>query len=337
MTGKDIINRENFCPIPFLQLQLNPLGNVSACCFSGEYKVGDVATSTVEKIWNNEEMQKWRREFLTGDIKICKDPMRNFDCHKMYNHLKEHVVPLEIQPELPKRLDLRLNGKCNLECIMCDVWKQPNKLYDSSDFWNIGPEKIFPYLLEIDMLGGEPFIQRDTFRLIDEVTKVNSKCSWGFITNAAYKFNVKLEQTLDKIHLRHIHISLDSIRPETYAIVRKNGDLDLTLNTAEGFVRYRQKRAEKGESFALFGSMCVQKANWSEIPEFISYCRERGITPILQSVIGRDHLSLRELSNDQMLSILRGLQPFMESDEKFTVLPVHEEVSRLLGEREAVL
>lgn len=336
MIKKDITKQDHFCPIPFLQLQLNPLGNVSACCFSNEYKVGDVKTSTVEEIWNNEKMQAWRREFLNNDIKICKSSMQNFECHKMYDHLRKEVTPTEIQKNLPRRLDLRLHGKCNLECVMCDVWRQPNNLYDKSDFWEIGPEKIFPFLLEIDMLGGEPFIQRDTYRLIDEVSRVNSKCTWGFITNAAYNFNDKIQSSLDKIKLRHIHMSLDSVRPETYPKIRLKGSYEQTFATVEAYVNYRKRREQTGPSFALFSSMCVQKENWSEIPEFLNFCRERGIKPLLQAVIGREHLSLRGLAMNQLESVIRDVEPFLKGEDRFTVLPVYEEVLRIIEESRVV-
>ena len=105
--------------------------------------------------------------------------MKNFECHKMYTHLNPLAELTAVQKKHPRRLDLRLNGKCNLECIMCDVWSQPNGLYENSDLWTEGPEKIFPYLVEVDMLGGEPFIQKDTFKFIDAVSEVNKTCRWG--------------------------------------------------------------------------------------------------------------------------------------------------------------
>jgi cyclic pyranopterin phosphate synthase len=271
-----------FCPIPFIQLQLNPLGHVSACCFSGEYQVGDIKDSTLVEIWNGDILRKWRREFLEGNIKICEKPMKNFECHKNYQHLVEFVDFNEVQKRMPIRLDLRLNGQCNLECVMCSVWTQPNQLYDSSDLWSIGPEKIFPFLKEVDMLGGEPFIQKDTFRFVDEVSKVNSTCTWSFITNCNYALNTFLKKKLDKLKLRSIHMSIDSLDPVTYSKIRQKGKLEKTLKTLNDYVVYRSDRAEVGKGFALFASMCVQKLNWREIPSFLKYCRIRQIVPIFQ-------------------------------------------------------
>lgn len=324
----EIKKRENFCPIPFLQLQLNPLGNISACCFSGEHKVGNIQNNSLTEIWNSPEMQKWRQEFISGDIQICKTPMQNFECHKMYKHLIEMAELDVVQKNLPRRLDLRLNGKCNLECIMCDVWRQPNGLYDQSELWSIGPTEIFPHLVEVDMLGGEPFIQKDTFRFIDEVSAVNKTCTWGFITNCSYQFNNVLRTSLDKINLRHIHMSIDGISSETYEKIRKNGKHQKTFATINAFIKYRDERQQQGRGFVIFGSMCVQKDNWHEIGLFLDFCKTNNINPILQSVIGRDHLSLNRLSTDNYNSIVEIISPYLESDMRYAVLPVYEDVKR---------
>jgi len=324
----DIKKRANFCAIPFLQLQLNPLGNVSACCFSGEHKVGHIKDNNLKEIWNSPEMQKWRQEFISGDIKICKTPMQNFECHKMYTHLNEFVELKTVQEKLPQRLDLRLNGKCNLECVMCDVWKQPNGMYENCDLWTDGPEKIFPYLLEVDMLGGEPFIQKDTFRFIDEVSAVNKTCRWGFITNGSYHFNEKLEKTLDKLELRHIHLSMDGMTKEVYEKIRLKGNFEKTYATIEDYVNYRNKRKKDGRGFVIFGSLCVQKDNWHQIGDFLEFCKVREMNPLLQSVIGRSHLSLNQLSIEEYDNILKIIVPYLKTPLRYAVLPLNEDVKR---------
>jgi MoaA/NifB/PqqE/SkfB family radical SAM enzyme len=332
--SSDIKKRDNFCSIPFLQLQLNPLGNISACCFSGEHTVGNIKDNTLKEIWNGPEMQKWRQEFISGDIKICKGPMKNFECHKMYTHLNDMVDLDVIQTQNPRRLDLRLNGKCNLECVMCDVWSQPNGLYENCDLWTDGPEKIFPYLVEVDMLGGEPFIQKDTFKFIDAVSAVNSQCRWGFITNSSYVFNEKLRSTLDKLELRHIHLSMDGVSKEVYEKIRKKGSFEKTFATIEEYVKYRSERRSKNRDFVLFGSFCVQKDNWHEIGQFLDFCKKREMSPILQSVIGRSHLSLNQLSVAEYDGILQVILPYLNSDLRYAVLPLHEDVVRFKQERQ---
>lgn len=332
-SDKEIKSNPNFCPIPFLQLQLNPLGNVSACCFSNEHKVGNVRENTLEQIWNGSEMQKWRSEFINEDIKICKDPIRTFECQKMFQHLNDLAVLTPVQELAPRRLDLRLNGKCNLECIMCDVWSQPNGIYNESDFWTYGAEHIFPHLVEIDILGGEPFIQKDVYRVIEEISKVNPVCKFGFITNCSYTFNEQLRSYLDKIQIRHIHMSIDSLNSQTYMKIRKKGDLKKTLKTVESYVQYRNQRQIEGRPFTLFASLCVQKLNWMEIPDFLVFCAQHKIQPLFQSVIGREDLSLSGLDDFQLKEIQKSLVTYLDSEYRYAVLPVSIEIESILGNR----
>ncbi len=308
-----LLDEGKFCPLPFLQLQLNPFGDISACCFSGEHKVGDIQTDSIKDIWNGSEIKKWRQEFLDGNIGICKNAIHDFQCHKQYKHLNQFVELKSHQDDLPRMLDVRLNGKCNLECVMCEVWKQPNQLYDKSDFWELGKSEIFPKLLEVMVLGGEPFIQKDTFRLIDEVSEVNDRVRWAFITNAHYKFNEKLKSSLDKIKINSIHISLDSIDPETYPKIRLRGRLSLVLETLDAFVNYKKSRIETDDRpIELFASMTFQRLNWREIPAFLEFCIEKGLIPIFQDVVERDHLNIRGLSNEEKDELRKGIEMYRE-------------------------
>lgn len=306
------------------------MGNVSACCYSGEHKVGNVSEASIEEIWNGPEMRRWRREFLEDRVEICAGPMRTFNCHRNYQHLAGQVVRAEIQKDMPRRLDLRLNGRCNLECVMCDVWRQPNGLYDASDFWTVGPERIFPFLLEVDMLGGEPFIQKDTYRLIDEVLKVNPHCSWGFITNGQYRVTDHLMGYLERLRLRHIHVSVDSADPEIYSRIRRKGLLAKTIETIDHFAALRDRRSAAGQGFALFASMCVQKENWDGIPGFLEFCDARGAQPIFQLVIGRD-LAFRNLARPQLEQMAASLERFRGGKHEAALAPVVSEIVAVLG------
>jgi cyclic pyranopterin phosphate synthase len=320
-----LMEQGTFCPIPFLQLEFTPLGDVSACCFSGEYKVGSVnETKSIKDIWNSEVMQQWRREFLTGDIRICESAIKNFACQKHYQHLNSLVDFSEVQTQMPQRLDLRLNGKCNLECVMCDVWYQPNGRYDASEFWEIGPTEIYPYLKEVDMLGGEPFIQKDTFRFIQDVSSVNKDCTWGFITNCHYRLSKQLREALNSLKIRHIHMSLDAVTADTYAKVRLKGNWDIVLPTVEAYIQMRDERAKEGRGFLLFASMCVQKDNWFEVPDFIKFCEARNIVPLIQGVIGREHLSLTKLSPEQKSELKRLYTTKLSENWQKQVAFLHE-------------
>ncbi|MBY0451652.1 MAG: hypothetical protein K2P92_01370, partial [Bdellovibrionaceae bacterium] len=110
---------------------------------------------------------------------------------------------------------------------------------------------------------------------------------------------------------------------------RKNGTFEKTMATVQSFVDYRKARENEGRGFVLFGSMCVQKDNWHEIGLFLDFCKAHGLNPILQSIIGSGQLSLQELQSLDFNRILDILNPYLETDQRYTVLPVYQEIQRL--------
>lgn len=257
-----------------MQMLLEPHGVVYPCCFQTDLVLGDINKNTLAEIWNGDAIQQLRQEFISGQPTSCKMQMKRLGCHTTSLREYSEDIPIKnIQSNAPRRLDLRLNGKCNLECIMCDVWKQPNGTYTEANFWKYGREAVFPFLNEIVVLGGEPFIQKDTFRLIDEISAVNKSCKWGFVTNGQYEVNEKFLTALNKIELRFLKISLDSVNPHTYSRIRKNGELKKSLATLKNFIALKKTRTAEGRGFFVGISMCVQKQNYNELAEFISFAK----------------------------------------------------------------
>lgn len=302
----DEIDIEQFCFFPFMQLLLQPTGFVSACCWNQEVVLGKMPEQKISEIWNGEPMRALRREFLSGKPRACAQQMRHIGCHRFTRRPERELARLELaemQSAGPKRLDLRLNGQCNLECVMCDVWKQPNGLYDEADLWTIGPREIFPYLREVDMLGGEPFVQADTYRLIDAVFATNPECSWAFVTNGQYNFNRAIRDRLARIPIRWMQVSLDSLDPDTYAKIRRKGTLARSLATLDELRRLRAQRFIEGREFKLHVSMCVQQENWREVGDFLGFARERKLITDLQFAYAPAGVSLLALTESERRDI----------------------------------
>ncbi len=297
-------SENNICYAPFSQLLLSPTGHVYPCCWNQEFLLGNVNDNSFEELWNGAAIQKLRKEFLTGDINICKQQVKHLNCHKIFHYLKPHITTSLIQEKKPKRLDLRLNGTCNLKCVMCNIWSQPEGIYDSSFFWKIGPSEIFPNLLEIDMLGGEPFIQSDTFKLIQQIKTVNPACSWAFSTNANYTFDKKISDALDGLPIRWISVSIDSVVEETYVKLRKGGNFTKMLKTFTDIIAYRNSRIKNNGWFSISATMCVQKLNWKELRIFLNFCKMYGIDPHYQFAYQPSSCSILDMSDNERREIL---------------------------------
>ncbi|SMF47398.1 radical SAM protein [Pseudobacteriovorax antillogorgiicola] len=307
------MSEENFCHAPFNQMMLSPTGQLHPCCYHFGYRIGQHSDS-FEQVWNGPKIRKLRREFLAGNPRICRSRIANLKCHENFARYQGQSQLSEIQESPPKRLDLRLNGMCNLKCVMCDVWQQPNGLYNESFLWQEGPQKIFPFLSEIEVLGGEPFIQADTFRLIQEIRSVNEQCRFSFVTNSQFKNWIRVRKSLEGIPIDKIHISVDACSKTTYEAIRKGGDFELLLQNLENF---KSLRDQKG--FDITASMCVLQTNVHELEAFYDFCQLHGFTAELQFAFydPSQSSSLLHLSKEKMKSLYCCLQQQRPNDKDY--------------------
>lgn len=287
----------NFCSVPFTQLFLYPTGEVFVCC-ENSYKVGDIKQQSIEEIWNSKEIQALRKEFIDDDVVTCKSFIEEQGCNKAYTHLEKFVDKKEILDQSVVAFDVMLNGKCNLQCIMCDVFKMPNGVYDEAGFWEGCRENIFPHLKHISLKSGEPFIQKDTFRLIDEVTRVNPECEWSFTTNGHYNFK-SIEKKLENLNIREFDISIDSLVPETFSKIRKGGELAKVIKTTDEIISMRNRiRALGKKSFQIKISTVIQQDNWNEMESFLKFAKNRKIIESFIFLYKPSELSLLESTKE---------------------------------------
>src|SRR5690606_32238580 len=220
------------------------------------------------------------------------------------NKLLSDIELNEIQTTPIRKLTANFNGKCNLQCQMCDIWQKPNGLYDEINFWEPAKKNIFPFLKEIDMLSGEPFIQPDTYRLIDEVTKVNTSCQWTITTNAHWKLSDKIKADLDKIYIKNIIFSVDSLDKDTYYKIRYPGKLDFVLENIDKFIEYNNSRPIRGQNtISLVLNFLVQKDNWKEVSNVIDYCEKKGIIPFITFLYVPNEFSVLDFATEKRLEI----------------------------------
>lgn len=297
---------EHFCPVPFTTVILEPDGGVGICRNHGyHFVLGNLKNQSLNEIWNGEKAQSWRREFLTDNITTCKTLIKDRRCHltaTSYELMAD--ADLRVVQTFPiLKLTANFNGFCNLRCQMCSVWKLPNGFYTEDNFWRSARKDIFPYLKDIDMLSGEPFIQDDTFKLIDEVHAVNDLCYWNFTTNMHWEFDDKVVNALKKIFIRGINISLDSLIPEVFAKIREPGNLQYVLNNIEKLLKFRNENAGRNP-FELSLNVTLQMDNWKEAPQLIAYCKEKNIYPHIFILREPVKFSVLSLSQEEIKSII---------------------------------
>lgn len=269
-------------------------GNISPCCYLYEDSVLKAGESSVMEAWNSEAMREFRIEQLSGVPKRCEVYTRSLSCEEDFEKWRS-TTTLDIRRAAPpRRLDIRLSGECNLRCVMCDVWKHDKSPYTEENFWAHGPKEIFPFLEELDIVGGEPFVQEHTFRLIEEVGKVNPGVRFGFITNGQWEWAGRIEKALSSVRISFVQMSLDSLAPESYAKIRREGTLEKSLRALDALIELRKRKP-----FTLAVSQLLSSMNWRELGSFAAFAKARGLAPRWQLLREPAKISLKNADKNQ--------------------------------------
>ena len=139
---------------PFTGLATREDGAVKACCRS--HPVGYIQNETLEEIWNNDTMQRIRKQVLNGERPAECAPCFNLEDQGVESLRQRHIngiipearinlypntVLQQVMPfELPT-MEIKLNNLCNLKCRMCNPmdstswndWDQVEEFYKKED------------------------------------------------------------------------------------------------------------------------------------------------------------------------------------------------------------
>lgn len=298
---------DKFCIAPFTTLLLEPDGKVGACRHKGaDFPVGHILNNSFEEIWNGEFIQNWRSEFLKGTPKICQTEVKDRKCQHCpeYNSLIDLAQLNKVQSQKPLRLAFNFNGHCNLECQMCHIWQKPNGLYDEINFWS-KLDAWIENLEEVELLSGEPFIQKDTYRLIDLISEKKPNVSWTITTNANWKLTDFIIDKLNKIKIKNIIVSLDSLNESTYQKIRKKGNLKKALDTLNSLNQYNIHRLKNGlADLNIRINFLFQQDNWSELGEVELFAEQTGNKIFRTFLYEPEHLSLLALPEERRIEML---------------------------------
>lgn len=329
------LDSHSFCVVPFTNIILEPNGKIGVCRQKGnDYIIGDLNLNTLDEIWNNDHIQAWRLEHLQNNPSICRNEIDNNKCNLCPQNNKlldfAHLNSIQAGPFL--KLTANFNGHCNLKCKMCDVWKLPNGFYNNTNFWIPAKDRIFPYLKEVDMLSGEPFIQKDTYRLIDEISKVSPDCEWTITTNAHFKLNEYIIKQIDRIKFKNLIVSVDGITKNTYEKIRFPGRFEFLLANLERLKLYNIKRLESqkgGLNIKL--NFLVQKDNWREVPDVFLFCKHFSFDPFITFCHEPLECSLQNYHEEEIINIMYFYLNVLTIDELFKIQRVIRPLLKLLS------
>lgn len=179
------MNKETFCSFPFDTIFLGADSGVKTCC-SARQDLGNLNVNTIETILNSDISREVRESIINNQWHSQCSQCKEIEDMGGRSERKSNVderYDLYTEIELDKKyfklakLDLRWSNTCNLACNYCYE-------YFSSQWSNIkgikvntlredNQESLFLYIekhkesvTHVNLLGGEPFLQKQNSRLI---------------------------------------------------------------------------------------------------------------------------------------------------------------------------
>ena len=94
------------------------------------------------------------------------------------------------RPGHPQALSLEITHHCIARCIMCNIWKIPDRVEDMplAQWVNVLSAELFSDLRELDITGGEPFLRKDLPQLFREILRLK-KINLGKLRSIAVTTN----------------------------------------------------------------------------------------------------------------------------------------------------
>jgi molybdenum cofactor biosynthesis enzyme MoaA len=145
---------KTFCMHPFTGLATREDGAVKVCCRS--HPIGFIQDDSLEDIWNNDTMQRIRRQVLTGNRPAECAPCFNLEDQGVESLRQRHIkgeIPearINLYPNTPLQevmpfefptMEIKMNNLCNLKCRMCNPmdstswndWNEVEEHYKKED------------------------------------------------------------------------------------------------------------------------------------------------------------------------------------------------------------
>jgi cyclic pyranopterin phosphate synthase len=129
-------------------------------------------------------------------------------------------------------LRLSVTDRCNLRCQYCvphyDVrGDKRRRILSYDDLFRLARESVALGISKIRVTGGEPLVRPGVVQFLERLAGIESALELVLTTNGILL--KKLARPLRQAGVRRLNISLDSLRPDVFAMMTGGGELERVL------------------------------------------------------------------------------------------------------------
>jgi radical SAM protein with 4Fe4S-binding SPASM domain len=294
------------CYVPWQEMMIAADGNVAPCTYYQGFgnkfgrSCGNVNEDSILGIWNGSEYQRLRRFMLSpegaegcpgclatkqglqGYLRMPNEAIRN-RCERLAGYPYAEAISFlnlqEIISEIREK-KMILNGKpsrisytpshhCNFSCRMC--YQSANRSLKLKAQKRVDQEitDLIPFLIELVMGGGEPFIQPFLIRLMEQFhPQCSPLLSFAATTNGS-RVSEEVRRKLLRFPQVQLIFSLDGTSLDVFEFIRGEGHYKEVMANLGACIRLRDELGS--EFFSVGGNMTVMRSNFHQVPEMIRF------------------------------------------------------------------
>ncbi|MGZ4452914.1 MAG: GTP 3',8-cyclase MoaA [Nocardioides sp.] len=213
-------------------------------------------------------------------------------------------------------LRISLTDKCNLRCSYCMPaegldWLPNERLLSDDEIVRLAAIAVQRLgVREIRFTGGEPLVRRGLVDIVARTRAVDPSVELSVTTNGLGL--AKLARPLADAGLSRVNVSLDTVRPETFATITRR---DRLHDVVEGL----EAAAEAGLGPIKINAVLLRDVNDDQAAELLEWCVARGyqLRFIEQMPLDAQHGWSRE-------GMVTADETFERLEKEFTLTPAHE-------------
>jgi molybdenum cofactor biosynthesis enzyme MoaA len=252
---------------------------------------------------------------LNGDLGLgcerCAVHVDHGQADLAYARVFDHLVPEDQHPQWPQQLELALSNSCNLQCVMCNgelssairIHRERRspmpQVYDDDFFEEL--EDFLPHLRSIVFLGGEPFLAKESMRVMDRLVDLGLSPSCSITTNGT-QWSERVERMVSSVEA-HVAVSFDGVTQATFEAIRQGADFDTVVRNID---RFREATSRSGGGVSL--SSCLMRNNWHELGDLLLWADDMDLSVYVNSVEHPPDLSLVHAPSEELRRILRAME-----------------------------
>ena len=298
------------CKEPFEYVNIQPYGFVHSCCPSYGYNViGNLLFKSGKRVFNSNAAKLQRLSIINKTFIFCNDKTcpiinKNKEIDIAYNKLEHYNEINE-----PTRVYLSFDESCNLKCRSCRmnfytasglglvIRKYISHRFIKSKWWKKSKTLVIAG-------EGEAFYSKIYLKLLFD-SPITSRDSIDILSNGILLDNDKLDKLLAIYKRINIGITVDAAKKGTYMKIRGGNFDKLCLNLSN-----ISKARKQGKICNLELLFVVQKNNYSEMEDFISFAKKYNADKVVFSQITNwGTYSEEEFKDISMLDTKGNIKP----------------------------